>query len=114
MNLRANDTLCKAYVEDMAAIGQTIQLHQAKPFNASTDMGNVSYHVPSFHGAFVIPTSPDVAGHNPKFAAAAATDEAHKAALTCAKGMAMLAVRVLVDDTIASQARADFGSPDEE
>ncbi|UQC73364.1 metal-dependent amidase/aminoacylase/carboxypeptidase [Colletotrichum lupini] len=114
MNLRANNTLCKTYVEDMAAIGQTIQLHQAKPFNASTDMGNVSYHVPSFHGAFVIPTSPDVAGHNPKFAAAAATDEAHKAALMCAKGMAMLAVRVLVDDDIASQARADFGSPDEE
>ncbi|KAG7047239.1 metal-dependent amidase/aminoacylase/carboxypeptidase [Colletotrichum scovillei] len=114
MNLRANNTLCKTYVEDMAAIGQTIQLHQAKPFNASTDMGNVSYHVPSFHGAFVIPTSPDVAGHNPKFAAAAATDEAHKAALTCAKGMAMLAVRVLVDDDIASRARADFGSPDEE
>ncbi|OHE91057.1 metal-dependent amidase/aminoacylase/carboxypeptidase [Colletotrichum orchidophilum] len=114
MNLRANDTLCKIYVEDMAAIGQTIQLHQAKPFNASTDMGNVSYVVPSFHGAFVIPTSPDVAGHNPKFAAAAATHEAHKAALTCAKGMAMLAVRVLVDDTIASQAREDFESPDED
>ncbi|GJC96286.1 Metal-dependent amidase/aminoacylase/carboxypeptidase [Colletotrichum higginsianum IMI 349063] len=113
MNLRANDTLCKAYVEDMASIGETIQLHQAKPFNASTDMGNVSHLVPSFHGAFVIPTSPDVAGHHPEFAAAAATDEAHAAALKCAKGMAMLAVRVLTDDLIANRARKDFMTPDE-
>ncbi|KAK2041110.1 hypothetical protein LZ31DRAFT_597494 [Colletotrichum somersetense] len=51
MNLRANDTLCKMYVEEMEAIGETIQLHQAKPFNVSTDMGNVSHLVPSFHGA---------------------------------------------------------------
>ncbi|TDZ15337.1 Peptidase M20 domain-containing protein 2 [Colletotrichum orbiculare MAFF 240422] len=114
MNLRANDTLCRAYVEDMAAIGQTIRLHQAKPFNASTDMGNVSHLVPSFHGAFVVPTSPDVAGHNPKFAAAAGTDEAHSAAMKCAKGMAMLAIRVLADDAIATGARRDFAKPDEE
>ncbi|GKT50985.1 peptidase M20 domain-containing protein 2 [Colletotrichum spaethianum] len=114
MNLRANDTLCKAYVEDMAAIGETIQVHQEKAFNASTDMGNVSHLVPSFHGAFVIPTSPDVAGHNPKFAAAAATDEAHKAAIKCAKGMAMLAIRVLTEDEIARGARTDFATPDEE
>ncbi|KAF4835456.1 Peptidase M20 domain-containing protein 2 [Colletotrichum siamense] len=113
-NLRANDTLCKTYVEDMAAIGETIKLHQAEPFNASTDMGNVSHLVPSFHGAFVIPTSPDVAGHNPKFAAAAATDEAHAAAIKCAKGMAMLAIRVLTDDAIAQGAKADFDIPDEE
>ncbi|KAF6824584.1 aminoacylase 1-like 2 [Colletotrichum plurivorum] len=114
MNLRANDALCKAYVQDMAAIGETIQLHQAKPFNASTDMGNVSHLVPSFHGAFVIPTSPDVAGHNPKFAAAAGADEAHDAAIKCAKGMAMLAVRVLVDEALAAGARRDFETPDQE
>ncbi|KAK2029818.1 metal-dependent amidase/aminoacylase/carboxypeptidase [Colletotrichum zoysiae] len=114
MNLRANDTLCKMYVEEMEAIGETIQLHQAKPFNASTDMGNVSHLVPSFHGAFVIPTPPDIAGHHPKFAAAAATDEAHDAALKCAKGMAMLAVRVLADGAVAREARKDFVTPDKE
>ncbi|KAK1991225.1 metal-dependent amidase/aminoacylase/carboxypeptidase [Colletotrichum falcatum] len=114
MNLRANDSLCRVYAEDMAAIGEAIQVHQAKPFNASTDMGNVSHLVPSFHGAFVIPTSPDVAGHNPKFAAAAVTDEAHAAAIKCAKGMAMLAVRVLADSAIAQKARRDFETPDEE
>lgn len=81
--------------------------------NASTDMGNVSHLVPSFHGAFIIPAGPEISAHNPGFAACAGTDEAHKAALTCAKGMAMLALRVLVDDEIARRARMDFETPDE-
>ena len=76
--------------------------------NASTDMGNVSHLVPSFHGAFTIPATPDVSGHNPKFAACAATDEAHEAALKSAKGMAMLGLRVLLDDVVAEGARGDF------
>ena len=81
--------------------------------NASTDMGNVSHTVPSFHGAFVIPTEPGVAGHHPKFAAAAGTDEGHKAALKCAKGMAMLALEVLVDDDMAIRVKADFEKRDD-
>ncbi|PNY23472.1 Uncharacterized protein TCAP_06588 [Tolypocladium capitatum] len=112
MNLRANDTLCEAYVEDMARIGEKVQLHQEKPYTASTDMGNVSYTVPSFHGAFAVPTAPDVAIHSPQFAAAAATDEAHAAAIKCSKGMAMLALRVLADGSMADAARRDFEQPD--
>jgi metal-dependent amidase/aminoacylase/carboxypeptidase family protein len=92
----------------MALLGSRVQVQQERPMNASTDMGNVSHIIPSFHGAFVIPTGPDVAIHNPKFAAAAGTDEGHEAALMCAKGMAMLTVRVLLDDEIAREARKDF------
>lgn len=112
MDLRANKSLCKTYVEDMAKIGEKVMLDQTVPFNASTDMGNVSYLVPSFHGAFTIPTAPDAAAHNPKFATAAATDEAHVAAMKCAKGMAMLALRVLTDDSLSNGAREDFNTPD--
>lgn len=76
-------------------------------------MGNVSHNVPSFHGTFTIPTSGDCPAHNPKFAAAAGTEEAHAAAMTSAKGMAMLAFRVLTDDTVADGAKKDFETPDE-
>ncbi|KAM5343797.1 hypothetical protein ACJ41O_012334 [Fusarium nematophilum] len=114
MNLRVNDTLCKTFVSDMAILGEKVMLHQTRQFNASTDMGNVSHLVPSFHGAFAIPTSKDVSIHNPKFAAAAGTDEAHGVAIKCAKGMAILAIRVLVEDAIASNARSDFEREDEE
>lgn len=75
-------------------------------------LGNVSYTVPSFHGAFGIPAPENVAGHHPGFAAAAATDEAHAAAIQCAKGMAMLGWRVLTDDGIAEGARRDFEQDD--
>ena len=97
----------------MESLGSRVQIHQEKEMNASTDMGNVSHIVPSFHGAFVIPTTPDVAGHNPQFAAAAGTDEGHEAALKCAKGMAMLALRVLMDGKIANAAWADFEKIDD-
>ena len=60
----------------------------------------------------IIPAGPEISAHNPGFAACAGTDEAHKAALTCAKGMAMLALRVLIDDDIANSARLDFETPD--
>lgn len=108
MDLRANDTLCRTYVEDMAVLGEKIILNEEEPATASTDMGNVSYAVPSFHGAFGIPAPKDVVGHHPGFAAAAGTDEAHFAAIQCAKGMAMLGWRVLTDDGIAEGAKRDF------
>ncbi|EOD46205.1 putative metal-dependent amidase aminoacylase carboxypeptidase protein [Neofusicoccum parvum UCRNP2] len=111
-DLRANDTLCRAYVDDMAALGEKVILKEEEPATASTDMGNVSYAVPSFHGAFGIPAPKNVVGHHPGFAAAAATDEAHAAAIQCAKGMAMLGWRVLTDDAIADGARRDFEHDD--
>lgn len=46
--------------------------------------------------------------HSPKFTAEASTDEAHAAAIECGKGMAMLALRVLTDDQVATGAREDF------
>ena len=74
----------------------------------NTFEGNVSYEVPSFHGVFSIPTPPDVTAHHPSFSAAAGTDEAHNAAIQCAKGMAMLGWRVLSDDSLAEEARQEF------
>ncbi|KAE8422242.1 hypothetical protein BDV36DRAFT_279982 [Aspergillus pseudocaelatus] len=111
MDLRVNDTLSETYVKEMAALGESIMPReaQAKAFG-STDMGNVSYVVPSFHGSFAIPVASGVACHNPDFATAAATEEAHAIAIKSAKGLAMLAVRVLVDDNIAQAARRDFGT----
>ncbi|KAI1099219.1 hypothetical protein F4804DRAFT_337455 [Jackrogersella minutella] len=107
-NMTANKALCTAYVSEMESIGERVLLWRDKPITASTDMGNVSHAVPSFHGAFAIPAAPEVSLHSPKFAAAAGTDEAHEVCLKCAKGMAMVAVRVLLDDELASKARNDF------
>ena len=98
----------------MAHLGLKIKQELWTPTEASTDMGNVSYLVPSFHGAFLIPATPDVTAHNPRFAACAGTDEAHVSALSCAKGMAMLAIRVLTEDSGADGAGKDFERKDRE
>ncbi|KAG4434824.1 hypothetical protein IFR05_009695 [Cadophora sp. M221] len=108
MDLRANDALCRQYVEDMADLGEKILFKEEIPATASTDMGNVSYAVPTFHGGFAIPAPDNVTGHNPSFAAAAGTDAAHESAIRCAKGMAVLGYRVLTDSKLADAARLDF------
>ena len=113
MNMRANHTICSAYVDDMAAFGQSVELDMEKPIHASTDMGNVSHVVPSFQGAFIICREKGVAIHHPRFTVSSGTDEAHAAALNCAHGMAMLAVRALVDDDFSERAWHDFRQPDE-
>lgn len=92
----------------MESLGETVLASQEKPFTASTDMGNVSYELPSMHGAFVIPTTLDTALHSTKFAAAAGTMEAHNAAVKSGKGMAILAWRLLADDSLVSQMQHDF------
>ncbi|KAF3062238.1 Peptidase M20 domain-containing protein 2 [Daldinia childiae] len=94
-NLTANKALCEAYADEMGRIGDKIILRNEKPVTA-------------FHGAFAISAPPNTSLHNPGFTAAASTDEAHEKALRCAKGMAMLAVRVLLDEELASKADYDF------
>ncbi|KAI8961184.1 hypothetical protein F5Y11DRAFT_237951 [Daldinia sp. FL1419] len=107
-NLTANKALCEVYAHEMEQLGDKVLLKNEKPVTASTDMGNVSYILPSFHGAFAISAPPNTSLHNPGFTAAASTDEAHQKTLRCAKGMAMLAIRVLLDDELASKASDDF------
>ena len=97
----------------MAVNGEKVLYQPPKPQTASTDMGNVSHIVPSFHGVFCVPTPPAVAIHSKEFADAAGKDEAHTSAIKCAKGMAMLALRVLVDSDFADSARRDFEKPDD-
>ncbi|KAK5461056.1 hypothetical protein LTS15_003119 [Exophiala xenobiotica] len=77
-DLRVNLPLCQQYVDDMRRIGERILVKDDESYTASTDMGNVSYEVPSFHGAFAVPTDSDVSLHHPRFAVHAGTDEAMK------------------------------------
>lgn len=95
----------------MGLLGHKVLAVQEKPLSASTDMGNVSHALPAMHGAFCIPTTPAAAAlHTTNFASAAGTEEAHKAAIECGKGMAMVAFSILNDDELAEQMQLDFQS----
>ena len=92
----------------MTLLGGKVISRSEEPFTFSTDMGNVSYVVPAFHGAFGIPAPKDAMPHQPRFAEASGTDAAHDVAVSCAKGMALLGWRVLTDDGVAAGAVRDF------
>lgn len=85
MDLRRNDTLCETFAEDMGKLGEKILLKRNEFVTGSTDMGNISYTVPSFHGNFVIPTGPDVSLHSPEFVEAASAQASHFSALQSLK-----------------------------
>lgn len=107
-DLRINDTLSNEFVNAMAAIGIKFSTRDDKPFTASTDMGNVSYAVPSFHGGFGIAVRDGATLHQEPFAEAAASREAFEIAMHCGKGLALLGWRVLHDDSVAAEALRDF------
>ncbi|KAL6690963.1 hypothetical protein J3F84DRAFT_397980 [Trichoderma pleuroticola] len=107
-DLRVNEAICQQYVDDMLLIGEKILIKDDNSYTASTDMGNISYKVPSFHGAFPIPTDQGVSLHHPQFADHAGSDSAHEAATKCGKGMAMVTIRLLTNPCLVETARKEF------
>ncbi|KJA28025.1 hypothetical protein HYPSUDRAFT_34300 [Hypholoma sublateritium FD-334 SS-4] len=76
--------------------------------SASTDFGNVSYALPALHPSFAIPTVLNGGNHTPGFTKAARSEEAHKATILVAKGLALTAFRVLTDAEFLSKVQASF------
>ena len=86
----------------------SVLLHAMQASRSLLAIGNVSYEVPSFHGAFPIPTASDVSQHHPRFAEHAASDAAYQAAINCGKGMAMLTIRLLTNPQLVEDVRKNF------
>lgn len=107
-DLRINDTLSNEFANAMATMGIKFAARDDKPFTASTDMGNVSYAIPSFHGGFGIAVRDGATLHQEPFAEAAGSPEAFEIAMQCAKDLALLGWRVLRDDSVAAEAMRDF------
>jgi len=59
---------------------------------------------------YAIPVKDNAANHTPDFTDAAATDEAHKLTILTSKGMAGVALRVLVDDAFTNKIKEQFNA----
>ncbi|KAL5047730.1 hypothetical protein BDW71DRAFT_178960 [Aspergillus fruticulosus] len=107
-DVKSNEPICKSYVSVMRAMGQRVLLTspQGTGGSASTDMGNVSYAVPGFHGIFFIPAKSG--NHTPQFTEGAGALDAYKRAIDSAAGMAVTACHFLEDDAFARQVDEDF------
>ncbi|KAJ5832868.1 amidohydrolase [Penicillium riverlandense] len=107
-DLRPNKTLCSNYASAMDALGSPVIYDTGVINSGSTDMGNVTYICPGFHGGFAIPADPGAFNHTPSFTGAAATSKAHELAIITAKGMAIAGWNVLSDDDVAGRIRKEF------
>ncbi|CAK7562228.1 MAG: hypothetical protein SEPTF4163_000063 [Sporothrix epigloea] len=103
-DLRSSPGLCRAYMEAMPK-GTVIYSTPSDFMAGSTDMGNVCYECPGFHGAFGIDAPPGAGNHTHGFTGAAGTDDAFQRAVNCGRGMAVTGLKVLEDDAFAASIR---------
>ena len=77
-------------------------------FNASIDMGNVSYVVPSIHPYFDITNNIEMNMHSKEFAKASSGNYAKKQMLNMAMALAMTGYKVLTDKEIYKKIKKEF------
>lgn len=99
--------LCKEFVATLP--NGNVSLDEPSDFLAgSTDMGNVTYECPGFHGAFGIDTEKGQGNHTRPFAAASGLEKSLERAIEWGKAMAVVGYRILSDDGFHAQVQLDW------
>lgn len=107
-DLRPNEPLCEFFQTYFSKFGYKVLQIQEQLMPGSTDQGNVSYNMPALHALVGIPTVDGENPHTHAFAAAAATQEAHRRAVSAGKAMAVVGWKVLVDEEAYARVRESF------
>jgi amidohydrolase len=108
-----NDAMLERYVANASALGRTVAVPDPdRAVVGSTDMGNVSYVVPSIHP--MIEAAPGgVPIHTPDFAEHARSDAGDRAVLDGAVAMAWTIADLWVGDGVLDAVRAEFAATTE-
>ena len=103
-----NPVMIDLFSANSASLGRTLADPAEVPgVVGSTDMGNVSYQVPSIHPMIAV-SPPHVAIHTPEFAEHARGEAGDKGVLDGAKAMAMTAADLWLDAESLALAQAAF------
>ncbi len=109
LDIQFNAPLAESYRTNAETLGRVFFPIEQLPASlaGSTDMGNVSYRVPSIHP--MIASAPlDCSIHNAEFAQWAGGEMGDEAAVDGAKALAMTAVDFLCDPKLRLRARESF------
>ena len=107
-DMRDNAAMLDSWSANCARLGRTVEAPDADTaVVGSTDMGNVSYEVPSIHPMIAVAPH-GTAIHTEAFAAHTASDAADRAVVDGAKAMAMTIADLWNDPDVLSRARAEF------
>jgi len=109
--VRDNERLATAYAANMAEVGRTVVDPRVtgRAVLGSTDMGNVSYLVPSIHPMVQVAPS-GVPIHTREFAEHAGSDGGDKAVIDGARAMAMTVVDLWLDEALRERVASEFAS----
>lgn len=99
--------MARLFKQNFEYLGRKINLGENKLQTFSTDVGNVSRLVPTIQPLVSIAPD-DIQLHTPDFARAAAKGEALDTLLDAGKAMAMTAVDILSDESVARQVWDEF------
>jgi amidohydrolase len=108
-DIHPNEPLASAFRRNAEALGREFFPYDKLPpgIQGSTDLGNVSYRVPSIHP--MLAAAPmHVTIHNPEFAKWAGSELGDAAALDGAKALAMTALDFFCDAELRRRAREAF------
>ncbi len=103
-NLRSNQTLSKLFANNLESL--KLQFVETLEEVGSTDMGNVSYVVPSIHPMYKIGTNEVY--HTKEFTSVTNIPESHMVTLTMAKGMAYTGIDVLTSPGLLQEIKLQF------
>jgi metal-dependent amidase/aminoacylase/carboxypeptidase family protein len=103
-----NLPLLAAYCANSRRIGRHLTLDDVDGTGGSTDMGNVSYLVPSIHPMLAVAPA-GVSLHTPEFADHARSAAGDRAVIEGAKVMALTAIDVWTSPDLRERMRREFG-----
>jgi amidohydrolase len=109
-DVRDNAALQAAFAANAAAVGRDLVPpdHDHKVVG-STDMGNVSYLVPSIHPMLQV-APPGIPIHSPEFTRYAGGEEGDQAVIDGAKALALTVVDLWADAALLAEAQAEFAA----
>ncbi|MBV8979595.1 MAG: M20 family metallopeptidase [Acidimicrobiia bacterium] len=110
-DLRTNPAMADVYLANSERVGRSPLRRPEHPVVGSTDMGNVSYLVPSIHPMIKV-APPGVAIHTNEFADWAGAAEGDRAVLDGAKAMAMTVADLWLRPDVLDAARRAFAEDD--
>ncbi|XP_048769646.2 xaa-Arg dipeptidase-like [Ostrea edulis] len=107
LNVIHNTSLLKTFEKNIKTLEHFQELPESEfPAGGSTDMGNVSYAVPSIHPMFYIGS--DALNHTREFTVATGDPVAQPYTLEQGKALAMTAIDVFTNPDLLQQIKEDF------
>lgn len=92
--------LCEAFRDNMAGLGISMCYPDPKELFGSSDIGNVSIHIPAIHDYLSITDDASIQSHSKEYARVAGEPAADEICIKGAKGLAMTGLDVLMDEKL--------------